>query len=245
MDASRIDYDGVIAERYADGRGLSAQAVATWREAVLPSVPDDAPILDVGAGTGRFTRLLASLAPGRVVAIEPAAGMRRSLESGSAAAGTAEALPVRSGSIGLVWSAFTTHYLDLDAAGQEFTRVLAPAGEVAIWHAFPDVFDDLEWFRWFPTAREIDEDRMPGAASVVEALARTGLEFTGRSEHRMLIAADLAALADRLAHRSISTLHLISDDEFFDGLAQLRAHAADVPPAPVYAPNVLLRFSAG
>lgn len=244
MRAKGIDYDGAIADRYADGRSLSVEAVATWRQAVSPLVPAHAPVVDVGAGTGRFTRLLASVAQGRVVAVEPAAGMRRSLERGSAVAGTAEALPLRSGSAGLVWSAFTTHYLDLEAAGGEFSRIVASSGEVAIWHAFPDVFDELEWFRWFPTARRIDEERMPTAAVVVEAFAGSDLEYIGRSEHRMLITADLAALADRLAHRSISTLHLISDDEFSDGLARLRAHAADVPPAPVYAPNVLLRFRA-
>ena len=201
----RIDYDGEISERYADGRRLSPEAAATWRAAIGPLVPPHSPVLDIGAGTGRFSRLLDELAPGRVVALEPAFGMARWLERGSAVSGAAEALPVRSRSVGLVWSAFTTHYFDLDAAAQEFERVLDRGGEVAIWHAFP---------------------------------------FIARSTHRMLIAPDLVALADRLANRSISTLHLISDEEFDAGLAQLRAHATATPPAPVYAPNVLLRFGA-
>ena len=201
----RIDYDGEISERYADGRRLSPEAAATWRAAIGPLVPPHSPVLDIGAGTGRFSRLLDELAPGRVVALEPAFGMARWLERGSAVSGAAEALPVRSRSVGLVWSAFTTHYFDLDAAAQEFERVLDRGGEVAIWHAFP---------------------------------------FIARSAHRMLIAPDLVALAERLANRSISTLHLISDEEFDAGLAQLRAHATATPPAPVYAPNVLLRFGA-
>ena len=240
----RIDYDGEISERYADGRRLSPEAAATWRAAIGPLVPPHSPVLDIGAGTGRFSRLLDELAPGRVVALEPAFGMARWLERGSAVSGAAEALPVRSRSVGLVWSAFTTHYFDLDAAAQEFERVLDRGGEVAIWHAFPDVFGELEWFRWFPTARSVDERRMPSAERVIDSFAAHGLRFIARSAHRMLIAPDLVALAERLANRSISTLHLISDEEFDAGLAQLRAHATATPPAPVYAPNVLLRFGA-
>lgn len=59
----------------------------------------------------------------------------------------------------------------------------------------------------------------------------------------MQITPDLAALADRLAHRSISTLRLISDDEFHDGLARLRAAVANHKHAgPVMVRNVMLRF---
>lgn len=112
-----------------------------------------------------------------------------------------------------------------------------------IWHAFPDAFDQLEWFRWFPTARAIDAQRMPSADAVTDAFESAGLVFTARTDHRMLIASGLAALADRLAHRSISTLHLISDGEFEDGLARLRAAATrERSDDPVYAPNTMLQF---
>jgi len=112
-----------------------------------------------------------------------------------------------------------------------------------LWHAFPDVFDGLEWFRWFPSARAIDEDRMPSATTVQQAFESAGLVFAGRTDHQMHIASDLASLAARLAHRSISTLRMISDNEFDDGLSRLRAAAVnrgDGP--PVHAPNVMLRF---
>ena len=244
MATRAIDYEGEISARYAAGRSISPEAAATWRAALVRVLPRQAPIVDVGAGTGRFTRLFEELAPGRVIAVEPARSMRRSIDTPAAAAATAEELPFRDASIGLAWSAFTTHYLDLTATGAEFARVLRGDGVAAIWHVFPDVFDQLEWFRWFPTARRIDEERMPPAEAVIAAFERGGLTFAGRSEHRMLIAPDLGALADRLAHRSISTLHLIPDQEFDAGLERLRAHARATPPAPVYAPNVLLRFGA-
>ena len=254
MPQPDTDYDGEIATTYAEGRSISPEALATWRGAVASLIPDSGVVVDVGAGTGRFARPLTELAPGRVVAVEPASGMRPAANVTEGGLGNrrpiwvgaaAEALPVASSSVALIWSAFTAHYLDLDRAAIEFARVLRPSGEVIIWHAFPDVFDDLEWFRWFPSARALDETRMPSASMVHDALTAAGLTFIGRADYRMRIADNLAALADRLAHRSISTLRLISDDEFAHGLAQLRAEAQRRPDSgPVMAPNVSLRFAA-
>lgn len=243
-----VDYDGEISRGYEQGRGLSADAVATWRQAVEGRIPDTGLIVDVGAGTGRFARELNMLAPSRVLAVEPSAGMRGSAPRSAAEqvtwlGGTAEALPLANGSVGLVWSAFTTHYFDLGAAAAEFARVVKAGGQVLIWHAFPDVFDELEWFRWFPTARALDEERMPSAATVQRAFESAGFGFLGRSDQQMRIADNLASLADRLAHRSISTLNLISDDDFNQGLSDLRTEAARPDRGePVFSPNVLLAF---
>ncbi len=242
-----VDYDGEIAERYESGRSLSPEALRTWSSAVASHVPSEGAIVDIGAGTGRFARPLSTIARRTVIAVEPSTGMRTSQEETASdvawIAGTAESLPLVAGSAGLAWSAFTTHYFDLERVGSEIARVLRPGGRALIWHAFPDVFDELEWFRWFPSARAIDEQRMPSADAVQDAFESAGLGFAGRSDHRMLIASDLAALADRLAHRSISTLLLISDGEFHDGLRRLRAAAAsERHRSPVYAPNVMLQF---
>lgn len=253
MRKPHVDYDGELAVGYERGRSVSPDALATWRDAVEPRLPVDGLVVDVGAGTGRYARPLGELAPGRVLAIEPAEGMRRAAQGASDPSeawrvhwlgGRAEALPLPNASVDLIWSAFTTHYLDLPATGAEFARVLRPGGTVLIWHAFPDVLDDLEWMKWFPAARKIDEPRMPEASAVQASFESAALQFVRRDDYQMWIAANLAALADRMANRSISSLQLISDDEFRDGLSQMRA-AADqgVKDHPIHAPNVMLTFS--
>jgi SAM-dependent methyltransferase len=62
-----------FARRSADG---GPDAVADWLRAKVR--PDDS-VLDVGAGTGRYVRVLSPLAS-RVVAVEPSAAMRGQLE---------------------------------------------------------------------------------------------------------------------------------------------------------------------
>ncbi len=145
--SGEVDYDGDIAETYERGRVLSSEALRTWRTAVEPHIPARGAILDIGAGTGRFARALASVAHQPVIAVEPAAGMRRARPDSDAdvcwVAGAAEALPLTAASTGLVWSAFTTHYFELEQAALEMARVLRPSGRALIWHAFPEVSTTL------------------------------------------------------------------------------------------------------
>ena len=243
----QIDFDGEIAEDYERGRSLSDEALRVWRDAVAPHVPSSGAIVDVGAGTGRFARPLSALAHRTVIAVEPAGAMRRAQPDSDAdiawVAGTAEALPLSGASNALVWSAFTTHHIDLERAATEIVRVLRPGGRALIWNVFPDVLDGVQWLRWFPTARAIDEERMPTAGTVRTTFESAGLRFAGRSDHQMWLAPDLATFADLLAYRSLSSLRLISDRDFEQGLRRLRAAAAEhAHGTPVLAPNVMLRF---
>lgn len=248
MTSGNVDYDGRMARGYDAGRELLPHAEAAWRSVVAPYVPDQGVVVDIGAGTGRFAKRFAGDFGARVVAVEPASGMRdagidATNETGVRwVAGRAESLPVRSATADVVWMCCVVHYVDLAASGSEAARLLRPGGRVLVRSVFPDRFDDLTWLRWFPTARAIDEERMPTVDAVVDAWRRCGLTLQERirSEHR--VAGNFSDLADRLQHRSISTLELISDEEFTAGLDALRADAATTPTAPVYSPVDVLVF---
>jgi len=86
------------------------------------------------------------------------------------------------------------------------------------------------------------EDRMPTLGRVEQSWQPAGLSLEARIPGAHLAARDLSDLADRLEHRAISTLELISDDEFRDGIAALRADARRTPPAPVYSTVDVLVF---
>lgn len=92
-------------------------------------------IADVAAGTGKLTRMLAER-PCTLVAVEPMGGMRaqlrRAVPSALIAAGTAEALPLRTGSVDTVTVAQAFHWFQIELASRELRRVLAPGGNLVL-----------------------------------------------------------------------------------------------------------------
>lgn len=101
----------------------------------LGLAPDHTAI-DVGAGTGKFTRLIAPLA--KVIAVEPLSNMRTHLRSISHLRfidGTADDLPLPSHCADFIFAAQAFHWFANEHALSEFHRVLKPHGRlVLIWN---------------------------------------------------------------------------------------------------------------
>src|SRR5215211_7533331 len=95
-------------------------------------------IVDVGAGTGKFTRELVTRGA-RVTAVEPVREMRdvlaRVLPDVEVLEGTAEAIPVGDGVADVVTVAQAFHWFDATRALPEIHRVLRRGGLVAlVWN---------------------------------------------------------------------------------------------------------------
>ena len=95
-------------------------------------------VVDVGAGTGKFTRLLTATSA-RVIAVEPVAAMRDVLAHVLPAVelvdGRAEELPLDGTSVDAITAAQAFHWFDGDASLREWARVLRPGGHVGlIWN---------------------------------------------------------------------------------------------------------------
>jgi SAM-dependent methyltransferase len=105
----------------------------------VPGVPPSATVLELGAGTGKLTQLLAAVFA-RVVALEPEDAMRRRLAArcpeAEALDGAAEAIPLADGSVDAVFAAECFHKFDGGRAVPEIARVLRARGPlVLIWNA--------------------------------------------------------------------------------------------------------------
>lgn len=124
---------GSAVDAYERGRPGYPDAVA----ATL--VPDRAQlVVDVGAGTGKFTRTLLGRAD-RVVAVEPDPAMRSRLADVlpmvHALDGTGEAIPLPDGAADVVTFAQSWHWVDRDAGAAEVARVLRPGGTLGlVWN---------------------------------------------------------------------------------------------------------------
>jgi SAM-dependent methyltransferase len=125
---------GAGAEAYERGRpSYPAEAVALLVDEA--GLAGGGVVVDVAAGTGKLTRLLAP-SGARVVAVEPlaemAAVLRRVVAGVPVARGVAERLPLREGSIDAVVVAEAFHWFRLDEALAEVHRVLRSGGGLAL-----------------------------------------------------------------------------------------------------------------
>jgi SAM-dependent methyltransferase len=108
-----------------------------WPPALLDVLPleDSATVLDLGAGTGKLTGVLADRYA-RVVAVEPLDELRAILAErvpeADVRAGEAEAIPLGDAEVDGVFAGQAFHWFANDRAVAEIARVLRPGGALAI-----------------------------------------------------------------------------------------------------------------
>jgi ubiquinone/menaquinone biosynthesis C-methylase UbiE len=133
---------GAAASAYAEHRPDYAHAAVRW---ALEPAPGPR-VLDLGAGTGKLTAVLTALGVD-VIAVEPDPAMLtelcRALPSVRALPGRAEAIPLPDACVDAVLAAHALHWFDMDLAGPETARVLAPSGVLAgLWNV---IDNRVEW----------------------------------------------------------------------------------------------------
>jgi ubiquinone/menaquinone biosynthesis C-methylase UbiE len=129
-----------VAESYERGRPEYTPAVVGATAAELGLGPN-APVLDLGAGTGKLTRALLT-AGFDVLAVEPQAALREKLAERVGAErvreGLAEQIPLADASVDAVTAADAFHWFQQPAALEEIRRVLRPGGGLAVLSTLPD-----------------------------------------------------------------------------------------------------------
>ncbi|GAA5229505.1 class I SAM-dependent methyltransferase [Arthrobacter cryoconiti] len=135
-------------------------------------------VLDVGAGTGKYTRLLTDRG-WRVSAVDPSADMLtqllRKLPETAVASGTAEHLPLPDLCMDLAVVAQAWHWCDPLAASTELARVLRPGGTLGlIWNQL-DV--GVPWVHRLARIMHAGDVHKP------DFHPNVGIEFTGLAAH--------------------------------------------------------------
>jgi SAM-dependent methyltransferase len=125
------------ADAYVRGRPGYPPEVAGWLRDTLDLGPGRT-VLDLGAGTGKFTRRLVDTGA-HVIAAEPVAAMLAKLSAElpqvDTLAVTADALPLPDESVDTVICAQSFHWFATGAALAEIRRVLKPGGRLGlIWN---------------------------------------------------------------------------------------------------------------
>ena len=208
----RSNIDGYARYRPSYPDGIIDRLVS--RIVAIPATSGQ-PVLDVGSGTGIFTRQLAGRLPPDIplIGIEPGAEMRQAAIAGGETRavyrdGTAECLPLPDGSARAVVAATAAHWFDRPPFYREAHRALLPGGMLAI----------VEYVR--------DEANSPAPRAVADFLTRHG---EPRAYARPDYPAELGALDGFTAvvetYEPV-TLALTTAD--FIGLALSSSHARSV-----------------
>lgn len=132
------------ADTYARGRPDYPPALAGWLRDTLALAPGKT-VVDLGAGTGKFTRLLVPTGAA-VIAVEPVAQMRAQLSARlpgvTVYEGTAESMPLVDASVDAVVCAQAFHWFANAAAMREIRRVLRPGGKLGlVWNVRDESLD--------------------------------------------------------------------------------------------------------
>ena len=135
---------GQAAQTYTRGRPHYPIELLAWlRQEVALNTGKTA--IDLGAGTGKFTKLLLQTGA-TVVAVEPVDSMRSELTQAlpevQAIAGTAQAMNLPDATSDAVLCAQAFHWFATDAALTEIHRVLKPGGKLGlVWNVRDESVD--------------------------------------------------------------------------------------------------------
>ncbi len=129
---------------YAQGRPNYPRQLTGWLADVL-RIDAQSTVIDLGAGTGKFTRLLNALAP-TLIAVEPvqamAAQLARLLPDVRLVNGTAESIPLASACADALVCAQSFNWFSTQAALAEIHRVLKPDGRLGlVWNVRDESVD--------------------------------------------------------------------------------------------------------
>lgn len=129
---------------YAQGRPDYPRQLTGWLADTL-HIDALSSVIDLGAGTGKFTRLLSTLAP-TLIAVEPVAAMgaqlTKLLPDVRLVNGTAESIPLPAASADAVVCAQAFHWFSTEAALAEIHRVLKPGGRLGlVWNVRDESVD--------------------------------------------------------------------------------------------------------
>jgi ubiquinone/menaquinone biosynthesis C-methylase UbiE len=224
-----LDFDQRAAE-YARHRKIHPGVVNELLESGL--FTPGTRVLDVGCGTGNYAAALTEATCCRLSGIDPS---RRMLERArdvapweSLAHGSAESLPFPHDSFDVVMSTDVIHHIgNRDAYFSEVARVLRPSGHIV---TVTDAHDDIAHRRplssHFPQTVAIELQRYPPVPGLLTEMSRAGFV-----EPRLVQVSHEYDLDDISAYRdrAFSSLLLINEEAFRDGISRLEADLARGP----------------
>jgi len=231
-----LDYDLTkIPETYDAGRGYDPATLAQWLEHICSHVPiqDVSDILDLGCGTGRFSKALADQYNAAVTGIDPSEKMLDQAKLKHADSGItflrapAEDIPLDDSSVDLVFMSMVYHHLiDPGTTAAECRRVLKPSGYVVLRNSTSNQEKTFPYINYFPGVGAIIREFQPSAEEVIALFLN--LEFK-QIAHEVLthnMAPNWNLFTEKMKRRADSITARLPEADFDKGIRALEVRAA-------------------
>ena len=216
--AHEFDFDA-LADGYRH-RPPSRGALERARSAAAIALD---PLVDIGGGPGHHAAVWASRGR-RSIVVDRSAKMVASAGSVphvSVVRGDAQALPLRSDSVGLAYFHLSIHYGSWRQMLDEAVRVVRPSGAIIVWTLDPDSIGGSSLGRWFPSIESIDRRRFPDPTCIAEHLGQHD-RTVGMASELDHIERSAREWIDAVRAGFVSSLQAVPEEEIEDGLAAFR-----------------------
>lgn len=227
-----MDYDKTnLPNNYDAGRSHGPEVLDLWMRTIASYVGSERirRIVDVGCGTGRFTPSLAAHFGAYTIGLDPSSKMleharAKPHEGVEYQQGSAEAIPLATGSVDLVFMSMCFHHFrDRDASAVEARRVLREGGILFMRTGTSTRAMDYPTTPFFPRTVPLMQEHLPTVDVIRETFERAGFRTRTVEIVTQVIAPSWTAYADKIATGSDSILARLSPDEFHSGVSAIRA----------------------
>jgi ubiquinone/menaquinone biosynthesis C-methylase UbiE len=227
-----INFDqSTLPEIYSVARQLPAETMTLWLSSIREHIASPVTaIIDLGCGTGRFSIPLANMFNAQIYGLDPSRKMlsvakqrdNRSMQV-QYIRGNGEHIPFHDHAMSMAFMSMVLHHLEnVDSTIAEIRRVLSHDGYLVIRNTTHEDIHQSEFLPFFPTAQQIDLQRMPPEEQIITQLTAQGFTLISSSILEQMFAYNYLEYYEKISQRGLSGLTVISDEEFHSGLKQLK-----------------------
>ena len=186
-------------------------------------------ILEIGCGTGNNTDLLQRVTQSDVYGVEPSEGMLSKAQQKDSKvvfkSGDAEHIPFEGEYFDFVYMTDVIHHVpDIGKMFAEINRVLKKIGKVCIVTQSHRQIEKRPIVQFFPGTATVDKERYPDIDKIIARAEEQQIKFMKNtiSYENEVVELGLDYL-ELVKKKGYSMLHLISDEEYGEGLKLLEA----------------------
>ncbi|MGF7059157.1 class I SAM-dependent methyltransferase [Brassicibacter mesophilus] len=221
----KVDYNE-ISKKYDDVRTADLKLINLFLDEV--KISDGTRILDFGCGTGNYTDKLRRVTGAKIFGVEPSDGMRKKAKiknpNINILKGNHEKIPFENDFFDFIYMTDVIHHVpNIETMFNELKRILKINGKICIATQSHKQIEKRFYVKYFPATAKVDKERYPDIERIILAGQNEGLEYLKSvaycDDKLVKVGQEFVELVEK---KGYSMFHLIGDDEYIQGLQQLK-----------------------